>query len=761
MNCNKFNFTKWAILCLLMFGFTLQNFAQKSPFPKLLKLAETGKYDECISESKLKLTKAEGADKQYLYGLIGYAQLKTSEKGGVKAQDLLKKSMTNAINMKKAVAKSAGVDYTVTPFFEQYLLDLKLAVNSLFTSGNLESTDFSKIIEQSELLWGKSAAIILKVNYFEATEQNAALVNTLQDAVVANYQARKSGDTTNILYLFEKLNKALISEDKIGLSLEILERASMVYPNKKEIFFKAFRNYYSKVEDAALIREKIFNDWVRLDSFYSKNYPEKKDSLLEKIYLVLHKKQLDYLLTYPDYFNSVNLLNSKFPKTYNLNYFEQAFLSQKTDISNKKDSWMFAALIDLQKFKTTALKLNYSSGFVQKLLDKGEVLYANNLYLFLNRNFKASPAELKKIKSQIDKVTLNQLDQNLFNNNFLTASKYIIDNPTDKATYKKVLDYTVAKLNALVLKKDFSQCMRITKLMQPVFQSEITFNNAVFQWKKLDYEFNCLAFKSSRSFGGVGTNETTCKPGIIADSNNIKFMRVLNYYRRQVGVFDSCILNKQYNKYAQSAALIMSANSLLSHAPEKSLKCYTEDGYNGASHSNLSLGADGIFGMDIQMEDGGGNNKDVGHRRWILYPRNTVFGLGSTNGAMALYVLGNENIPNYDYRNPFDSNKDYVTWPAAGFFPAALVPNRWSFSMAGADFTNSTITATHNGKTVNCGIESKNGPYGLSTIVWVLEDFIKLDASKPVKIKISNFKIYSYSLGKETTSTIEYMVSLF
>lgn len=749
---------------VIAIAFSGNLYAQKTPYPKIKKLADAGSYESCLAEAKEKLTKSEGADRQWLYGIMSYCQLQIFEKKGSQNDDLLKKSLSYAVNMKKIVAKSNGTDYSEDQFFSEHFTSLKTTLIKRIGEGNFESAEFTKTIQQCELVFGDQIAVTIKIAYFEANDEFGYMVDALKDLVVDNYRSRKTGDTTNLLGMYFKLSKALVENGEVLNGLDVLVRAAETYSTPKNIYNSGFAFYYEAVPVGMLSKGKVYNSWLSADSFFKVKLPEKKDSLLEKVMINYHLKLLhtltDYNPDYDEYALSVKQLNNKFTTKYPVTYFEKELLQNHSDLFETKDSFMLGSIMDLQQLKTNTLKLNYCSTWIKKLLDSGYFLYTNNTYLFIKRHFKTQVAEVQKIKAQIDKYSLSGIDKNLFKGDFTLAVQYLKDNPNDKVTYKKVLDFTISKINSLILVNDYSQCMRITKTMNPFLMKEAAFQNAVFQWKKADYNYNYESLKSGFSFSGEGTNIAACKPGVISDANNTKFLRVLNYYRRTAGLFDSCILNKNYNQYAQAAALIMSANSHLTHSPAKSDKCYTENGYNGASHSNLSLGADGVYGMVIQMQDDGASNTSVGHRRWILYPGNTVFGLGSAEGAMALYVLGNEQIEKFDKRNPFNSEKEYVAWPAPGHFPEELLTTRWSFSMSGVNFDKATVTITSNGVTKAGVVESRNGSYGLSTLVWNVGD-MNVKKSIPVTVLVENIQKYDYATGTTKKLSYQYQFMLF
>jgi hypothetical protein len=76
----------------------------------------------------------------------------------------------------------------------------------------------------------------------------------------------------------------------------------------------------------------------------------------------------------------------------------------------------------------------------------------------------------------------------------------------------------------------------------------------------------------------------------------------------------------------------------------------------------------------------------LGHRRWVIKPNSLTFGHGSTTTASALFVFG----PSGAY-----PNVPFTAYPSPGFFPAPLANMQvWSFSIPGADFSNSTVSMT-------------------------------------------------------------------
>lgn len=132
--------------------------------------------------------------------------------------------------------------------------------------------------------------------------------------------------------------------------------------------------------------------------------------------------------------------------------------------------------------------------------------------------------------------------------------------------------------------------------------------------------------------------------------------------------------------YVQKAALIIAANNLLSHDPPSSSKCWTSDGKEGSSKSNL------LFNSFLQnprkteslidewFKDS--NVAYVGHRRWLLDPflkriafarvdatPNNSSSFGSTGAAV--WVIDNEKA------DPSNLDIEFIAYPQ-GQYPSKL-----------------------------------------------------------------------------------------
>jgi uncharacterized protein YkwD len=201
----------------------------------------------------------------------------------------------------------------------------------------------------------------------------------------------------------------------------------------------------------------------------------------------------------------------------------------------------------------------------------------------------------------------------------------------------------------------------------------------------------------------------SCTPGSLPDDIQEKVIKRVNYFRKQAGLYPIG-LNKETSVKAQQMALMIQANGFLTHTPPPTWKCYTDDGYDAATHSNLGYGKVNADAIDMYMEDGG--TPSLGHRRWIIYSGAGNFGHGASQFGDALYVIGSTGASG--------SVPEFITWPNKGFCPGELVPVQWSFSMPDADFSNATVKMTGpNGASVPFQYVAESPGYGDPTLSWI------------------------------------------
>lgn len=195
----------------------------------------------------------------------------------------------------------------------------------------------------------------------------------------------------------------------------------------------------------------------------------------------------------------------------------------------------------------------------------------------------------------------------------------------------------------------------------------------------------------------------TCAPGTVSPTAVAESIERVNAYRSLAGVPTGVVEDPMLSVPAQAAAMLMLANSALSHFPPSSWTCHSSLAADGAASSNLYLGVTGVDAIDGYMIDPGDNNKAVGHRWWILRPGTQRMGVGMTSGSQALSVLQTDWAVTTT-RDP----DEYITWPNAGYTPAPLVPFRWSVMNRSIDLSAATVTMSGQGGSVPLSIEYRS-----------------------------------------------------
>ncbi|MGH8016707.1 MAG: immunoglobulin domain-containing protein [Opitutaceae bacterium] len=210
----------------------------------------------------------------------------------------------------------------------------------------------------------------------------------------------------------------------------------------------------------------------------------------------------------------------------------------------------------------------------------------------------------------------------------------------------------------------------------------------------------------------------------------------VNFFRAMAGVPADVTFDSGFNAKAQLAAIMMSVNNAIVHAPPADWQLYTADGALAASKSNLALGVAGPSAIDGYIADPSEMadptiNAPVGHRRWVLYPQTRYMGSGDVPGgdtlpaANALWVLDES----FGAERPF-VRESFVAWPAPGYVPYRVVYPRWSISYPEADFSAASVTMSRDGAAVPVVLEPVANGYGENTLVWI-PDGLDTSATTP------------------------------
>lgn len=330
--------------------------------------------------------------------------------------------------------------------------------------------------------------------------------------------------------------------------------------------------------------------------------------------------------------------------------------------------------------------------------------------------------------------------------------------PVKKAvatTAVTTLDAAVKSVQASIQASKFTQASNDLRKYLMLYPANAELLKLKRQLVLADYKANVVSQSAIELLMERNKNINKCDAGKVSATSDKQFLQRLNYVRRLAGLYDSCVLDPALNKKAQYAAYMMDVNNQLSHSPASSWKCYTKEGAATAGLSNLSLGYGFIDALMGQIEDDGLGNDAVGHRRWIFNSENNVFGHGSTDNAMCLYVISTYNKTLSKTINIHDTQ--FVAWPSVDYFPLQMVPERWSFSLKGAEFAQATVTVNAAGKPLKVVKEKPADGYAMNTLVWKVPGVASVNVTYTVRIK--NVKVYNTELGKYQMKSFNYTVT--
>jgi hypothetical protein len=255
-----------------------------------------------------------------------------------------------------------------------------------------------------------------------------------------------------------------------------------------------------------------------------------------------------------------------------------------------------------------------------------------------------------------------------------------------------------------------------------------------------------------------------CEAGTISDAARQAGIRQVNFFRSLVGLSNVHMGDAEGHAKAQAAALIVGANSKLTHFPSSTDKCYSELGAKGSAESNLSFAFASNFhasNLEGYISDGGDSNYSVGHRRSLLYPAyaNMAYGVADFAHSLLASPLSGANALWIDLKiAPTFLRPAFVAWPYAGWNPDALLPvssNRWSFSCLECDFDSAVVEMRKDGQLMAAPrlekLENKLG-IGDNTIVWLPNGVnygLREDPLRPF-----DRTLYLFPLEREATYTV-------
>ena len=289
------------------------------------------------------------------------------------------------------------------------------------------------------------------------------------------------------------------------------------------------------------------------------------------------------------------------------------------------------------------------------------------------------------------------------------------------------------------------------KVITPV-RSRCT--NAAAERQQVLYDYFANYLGSATDYKNIGWNGSiaACSAGTVSQETHTKVLQRINYYRRMGGISGTIAFDSDKNAKSQQAALMMAANSALSHNPPSTWKCYSDNGKEAAGKSNLALGGNASDAIDMYMADSGTSNTALGHRRWLLFSQAGTMGHGSVSeisGSSAklsqdLWVFG-------DYPPAPDDFPPFTAWPPPSFVPSPLVYNRWSLSVPGASFNSAAVAMTDEaGNPLTVNVLPLAYGYGDNTIAWEPQGIVKnSSADVTYHVQVSNVSLNGTSLTYE------------
>jgi uncharacterized protein YkwD len=229
-------------------------------------------------------------------------------------------------------------------------------------------------------------------------------------------------------------------------------------------------------------------------------------------------------------------------------------------------------------------------------------------------------------------------------------------------------------------------------------------------WKRTIQEISHKQFASDSFLYQQQPDINSCFSGSVNEAAKNRAQETLSQIRSLHGL-SPVQYEAKGDIEVQNSALIQKANNSLSHTPAVSSKCYTQDGFNGSSSSNIGLTNNNIDPADdlINFIDDAFNIStigSVGHRKHLLNPFLEFTSYGQVYGGSAVKVFDF-----FDRANTIEESiPDYVAFPYLRY-PFVFLSDKnsnkktpWNISIIEDKsspwgnqhdyFTNATVTIT-------------------------------------------------------------------
>lgn len=201
-----------------------------------------------------------------------------------------------------------------------------------------------------------------------------------------------------------------------------------------------------------------------------------------------------------------------------------------------------------------------------------------------------------------------------------------------------------------------------------------------------------------------------CNSGKQNPQDVINTVRMLNYFRYLTGLSD-LVESKdiKIKKQQMDACLVMSINDMFMHNLDSAKLCLSESAKIGARSSNIFQDSRATCAYkSIQTYIDDESSMDLGHRRWILYPKLSEVAVGVYGQYSALRV--------FNFTSKGKEKPTFIAYPPPGPVPIELIYNYWSFSRKFDDSSDethnmprdTTVKVTCDGKEIPIEYELQN-----------------------------------------------------
>ena len=239
-----------------------------------------------------------------------------------------------------------------------------------------------------------------------------------------------------------------------------------------------------------------------------------------------------------------------------------------------------------------------------------------------------------------------------------------------------------------------------------------------------------------------------CDAGVLGMERKLDARDSLNAIRSLHDLVD-VTYDTTYDASVQEAAMMMTVNSQLSHTPPETWFCWSQEGYDMAEASNLSISwqsqaVDPVFpenDMILWLIDD--NVPSLGHRRWLLDPFLSTISYGAVGGipksgswnwaqAGVVKVIGG---PSADLSA--QTLPQVIAYPM-GDYPSKWVKKDWYLSASilvdpSSPWNNGNVNFKNADITVN-------GPSGSLSISDVMADNVGYGIPNNIQWKVSGLK---------------------